>query len=140
MKITKNIFIIGALFCVAALVVYFIAINSAKSQTPNGSIVSVHEVKKSMDAKEKATIVDVRTPEEYKEGHLKNSVLLTVDVIDPQSAQALPDKDQTLYVYCRTGHRSARAVAQLQQMGYAHVHSMDGGITAWGKAGFQIVK
>lgn len=140
MRIIKNIFIISVLFCVTALVVYFIAINNAKSQAPNGSIVSVQEVKKSIDAQEKVTIVDVRTPEEYKEGHLKNSILLALDTINSKAVQALPDRNQALYVYCRAGHRSAQAVAQLQQMGYAHVHSMDGGITAWKKAGFQIIK
>ncbi len=140
MKIIKNIFIIGGCVCMTSLIIYAISINNVKSQAPNGSTVSVQEVKKSMDSKEKATIVDVRTPEEYKEGHLKNSVLLTLDAIDSESAHALPDKNQTLYVYCRSGHRSTQAVAQLQQMEYTHVHSMDGGITAWKKAGFQVIK
>lgn len=140
MKFIQKIFIIVALLCVTVLIVYFFAVNTTKSEIYNGSVVSVQEVNKAMDIKEKVTIVDVRRPEEYKEGHLKNSILLTLDKIDAKALQTLHDKDQLLYVYCRTGKRSAQAAAQLQQIGYTNVHSMDGGIVAWQNSGFPIEK
>ena len=114
--------------------------SNAKPTLQNGTLISPQQVKNAVDAKEKITIVDVRRPEEYKTGHLNNSILLTLDTINTKAAQTLPDKNQMLYVYCRTGKRSAQAVIHLQKMGYANVHSMDGGITAWENLGYGVVK
>ena len=138
MKIIRNILIIGALLCVTILGVYYFAINTTKPEATDSPLVSVQEVNKAMASKENVTIVDVRTPDEYKTGHLKNSVLLTLDTIESKAAQVLPDKNQKLYVYCRTGVRSAQAVAELKQMGYTDVHSMEGGITSWQNSGYPV--
>jgi len=77
------------------------------------------------------TVVDVRTQSEYEDAHIENAVLVPLDTIGDTDIAALPDKDATLIVYCRTGVRSAQASAALVKLGYAHVYNMDGGITSW---------
>lgn len=74
-------------------------------------------------------LVDVRTREEYLAGHLPDSLLLPLG-----DAYALeddvPDKDDTIYVYCRSGSRSAMACQQFEELGYTHVVNI-GGILDW---------
>ena len=86
------------------------------------------------------TILDVRTPEEYSEGHLENAQLNNVkDNNFEKNLKAIP-KDKPVYVYCRSGNRSKKAKATLEQSGYTEIYELDGGIIAWEKEGNQIVK
>ena len=86
-------------------------------------------------------LVDVRTPAEYKEGHLKGAI--NIDVKDSinfmkKALEILP-KNKTVMVYCRSGKRSANAAGKLTAKGY-FVFNLEGGITAWKEAGKEIVK
>lgn len=76
-------------------------------------------------------ILDVRTQEEYDEGHLKNSVLVPIDVLEDQIEKAIPDKDTKVLVYCRTGNRSGQAALTMLGMGYTDLYDLDGGIVDW---------
>ena len=86
-------------------------------------------------------LLDVRTPEEYKEGHLKGAI--NIDVKDSvnfkKKALAQLPKDKTVMVYCRSGRRSANAAGILAVEGYM-VFSLEGGILAWKEAGKEIEK
>lgn len=85
-------------------------------------------------------VLDVRTPNEYVQGHLegaKNANLFESDFLD-QVAKKI-DKKQTVYVYCRSGGRSARASQILTAAGY-DVVNLVGGIMGWQRKGFKIVK
>jgi phage shock protein E len=76
-----------------------------------------------------ARLLDVRTPEEYRTGHIPGSINLPVDNI--RSAEsALPDKNAHLYVYCLSGMRSSAAAHALNKMGYRKVTNL-GGIGAF---------
>ena len=86
-------------------------------------------------------LLDVRTPAEYKEGHLKGAI--NIDVKDSinfmkKALEVLP-KNKTVMVYCRSGKRSANAAGKLATEGY-FVFNLEGGITAWKEAGKEIVK
>ena len=76
-------------------------------------------------AREGAVLLDVRTPEEYREGHIPGSVNVPLQSID-KVASALADKTKTVFVYCRSGARSSQAVAFMKQMGYTEVHNIGG--------------
>ena len=76
-------------------------------------------------AREGAVLLDVRTPEEYAEGHIPGSVNVPLQSID-KVASALADKTKTVFVYCRSGARSSQAVAFMKQMGYTEVHNIGG--------------
>jgi rhodanese-related sulfurtransferase len=85
-------------------------------------------------------LLDVRTPEEWKEGHLQGAKLVTLakdGFVD--KAKAVLDPKKPVLVYCRSGNRSAKAAKQLREAGFT-VHDLAGGITAWQKAGKPVVK
>ena len=105
--------------------------SSATSSTETGyTVIKPSEAKSMIDAGN-VTVVDVRTQSEYEDAHIEGAVLVPLDTIGDTDIAALPDKDATLIVYCRTGVRSAQASAALVKLGYAHVYDMDGGITSW---------
>ena len=76
-----------------------------------------------------AILLDVRTPQEYREGHIPGSQNITLQTIDKVRTVA-ENKDTPLYVYCRSGGRSSQAVQLLRQMGYRNVTNI-GGIAAY---------
>jgi rhodanese-related sulfurtransferase len=77
-----------------------------------------------------AIILDVRTQEEFDEGYIANAVLLPYTEISEKAASFLPDKDQTVLIYCRAGRRSEIAARELIDMGYTKVYDF-GGIQDW---------
>lgn len=74
---------------------------------------------------EGAVLLDVRTPEEYSEGHIENSVNIPVQAID-RTGERLSKKDAALFVYCHSGVRSAHAARLLKKMGYTNVNDIGG--------------
>lgn len=87
-------------------------------------------VAKQMMNEENNLIIDVRNPNEYKEGHIKNAVILPLNDIKAKANLVLKDKDQTILVYCRSGARSAQAAKILSDLGYTNVYNF-GGILNW---------
>ena len=77
-----------------------------------------------------ATVVDVRTAEEYAAGHIPGSILIPVESIGDTKPVELPDTEAVLLVHCRTGIRSKRASDLLGELGYKHVYDF-GGIVDW---------
>ena len=76
-----------------------------------------------------AVLLDVRTPQEYREGHIPGSQNVPLQQLD-NVEEVTENKDTVLYVYCRSGARSRQAVSLLQAMGYTNVHNI-GGIAAY---------
>lgn len=76
-----------------------------------------------------AVLLDVRTADEYREGHIPGSVNVPLQSID-QVAAAVKNKNIPLFVYCHSGSRSRHATSTLQRMGYTKVNNI-GGITAY---------
>lgn len=76
-----------------------------------------------------AALLDVRTPEEYQEGHIPGSRNIPLPSID-EVLTAVRDKSTPLFVYCRSGARSGQAVSILRRMGYTNVKNI-GGIAAY---------
>lgn len=89
-----------------------------------------------VEAKEKiinenAVLVDVRTQEEYDDGHIRGAVLLTLDNInDSNASKIISDKDKVIIVYCRSGNRSHQAVLKLNDLGYKNVYDL-GAMSNW---------
>ena len=76
-----------------------------------------------------AVLLDVRSPQEYREGHIPGSQNMPLQQLD-KVEEVTENKDTVLYVYCRSGARSRQAVSLLQAMGYTNVHNI-GGIAAY---------
>jgi phage shock protein E len=83
-------------------------------------------------------MLDVRTPEEYAQGHIPGVTLIPLDQVGNRLAE-IP-KDKTIVVTCRSGNRSAQAAQLLRQKGYENVHNMLGGFAAWENAGYPVEK
>ena len=79
-----------------------------------------------------AMLVDVRTPEEYREGHIPGSINVPLQQIEDIELE-VAEKNTPLYVYCRSGARSRQATAMLQEMGYEEVHNIGGILDYKGK-------
>lgn len=84
------------------------------------------------------TIVDVRTPDEFAAGHLAGAI--EIDLNGPSFATEVAklDRNGVYFVYCHSGHRSATAVAYLQQAGFTSIYELQGGIVAWQRAGLPV--
>ncbi len=84
-----------------------------------------------MMEKEKGYILlDVRTKEEYAGGHIKGAVNLPLSDIGTLPIPSLPDKNQLILVYCRSGNRSRQASDKLVKLGYTNIVEI-GGINSW---------
>ncbi|QIM22912.1 rhodanese-like domain-containing protein [Phycicoccus sp. HDW14] len=85
------------------------------------------------------TIVDVRTPQEFAQGHLAGAV--NIDVSSPDFAARLSalDPGAPYAVYCHSGNRSGAAVASMAQLGFTGAYHLAGGIGAWQEAGGEVV-
>ncbi|NGO39085.1 rhodanese-like domain-containing protein [Limisphaera ngatamarikiensis] len=73
-----------------------------------------------------AQVVDVRTPEEYRQGHVSGATNVPLDQIRARAPQVFPDKQRPLLLYCRSGRRSSLAEQELKQIGYTNVWSLGG--------------
>ena len=92
--------------------------------------ISQDEAMKMMQEQTDCLIVDVRRPDEFAEGHIAGAVNVPNETIEDEVPEALPDKEQTLLVYCRSGNRSKEASQKLADMGYTNVYEF-GGINTW---------
>lgn len=105
---------------------------SGSSTAPSTSAytkITADEAQAMMDAGS-PTIVDVRTAQEYAEGHVPGAINIPVENIGSDKPAELADTDADLIVYCRTGVRSKQASDKLVELGYQHVNDM-GGIVDW---------
>lgn len=92
--------------------------------------ISTEEAVELMETEEGYIILDVRTPEEYAEKHIVNAINIPNEEIGEQEIAELPDKEQMILVYCRSGNRSKQASAKLCALGYRNVIEF-GGIIDW---------
>jgi rhodanese-related sulfurtransferase len=88
------------------------------------------QAKTIMEEQSDEIVLDVRTAEEFAEGHIKGAILLPNDEVASKAASVLPDKNQVILVYCRSGRRSALAANELVALGYTRVFDF-GGIISW---------
>lgn len=71
-----------------------------------------------------AILLDVRSPQEFEEGHMKNAISLPEYEIKEKADNILPNKSQLIIVYCSTGHRSEKAQKILEKLGYEKVYNL----------------
>ena len=83
-----------------------------------------------MEAESDYIILDVRTPEEFSEKHIPDAINIANETIGSEEIPELPDKDQLILVYCRSGNRSKQASEKLVALGYTNIVEF-GGINDW---------
>ncbi|WP_321348246.1 rhodanese-like domain-containing protein [uncultured Draconibacterium sp.] len=115
---------------------------AAKQEIDAIEVLGLHEkyVEGLKSRKPDYILIDVRTKDEYQAGHIPGAYLVQRGVLESHIAKetiwedfkhAMPKKDDTIILYCRSGSRSALATKTLMMLGYKHVYSLDGGWNAW---------
>ena len=92
--------------------------------------ITAEQAKTIMDTEKDYIIIDARTEEEFAEGHIENAILIPEYEIPQRAEKELPDKEQLILVYCRSGRRSKIASEELVKLGYTNVKEF-GGIIDW---------
>ena len=92
--------------------------------------ISQEEAKQMMEQDGTQIIVDVRTQEEYDSGHIPGAICIPNESIETEQPEELPDLDQIILIYCRSGNRSKQAAQKLFDMGYTNIYEF-GGINDW---------
>ena len=102
------------------------------AQTENAGYqqITAEEAKELMDVWKYEIILDVREQDEYDEGHIPGAILIPHEQITEKAEEILPDKDQQILVYCRSGRRSKIAAEALAKLGYTDIKEF-GGIIDW---------
>ena len=122
------IFIITLLLSIVPL----FACSSKKENSSSNTFMQIKsdEAKKMMDSMDKYIILDVRTEDEYNEFHIENAINIPDYEIGTKAEDILKDKNQTIFVYCRSGRRSKGAAKELVTLGYTNVIDF-GGVIDW---------
>ena len=92
--------------------------------------ITMEDAKEIFQEKGDYLIVDVRRADEFAEGHIPGAINIANEDIVSSEPEELPDKDQVIYVYCRSGNRSKQASEKLAAMGYTNIVEF-GGILDW---------
>jgi len=109
--------------------------NAEAEQTQNVSDItytqiSMDEAVTMMEEETDYIILDVRRPDEFADKHIPNAINVPNETIGEEEIPELPDKDQMILVYCRSGNRSKQASEKLAELGYTNVYEF-GGINDW---------
>lgn len=112
------------------LAVILLAGCSAPKETASYRQISMDEAITMMEEESGYIILDVRTPEEFADKHIPGAVNIPNETIAAEEIPELPDKDQLILVYCRSGNRSKQASEKLAALGYTNVVEF-GGINSW---------
>ena len=123
-----------AVFCVSAIMLTSCGNNNTDEVQTNMNNtyeqISGEQAKALMDSEKDYVIIDARTQEEFDGGHIPGAVLIPEYEIAQRAENELPDKDQLILVYCRSGRRSKIASQALVDLGYTNVKEF-GGIIDW---------
>ena len=129
MKHQRNNKIRVAAAAVAALLAALLAACGATSK-PSYRQITADEAAQMMQEETGFVLLDVRTQEEYASGHIPGAICIPNETIGSEEIPELPDKDQLVLVYCRSGNRSKQASQKLAEQGYTNVVEF-GGINGW---------
>lgn len=135
----KNSLRIGLIILISILNLYCSNNKQNNSQKDLGSIsvVSPQDFKlKSVNQ----TIIDIRTPGEYKSGHIEGAININLFDNDFLNQLSKYDKEQPIFIYCRSGNRTSTASKKMTNFGFKLVYDLKGGIKNWSRSNNKIVK
>ncbi len=115
-----------------------------QAQTASNEVVNIDvnvaDFAAGLDTADNALLLDVRTDAEFASGHLNGATQIDFYRKDFEEAIAALDKDQPVFVYCRSGNRSGKAAKKMKAMGFKEVYNLEGGIGAWSRRNQPISK
>lgn len=112
------------------LMMSFISMLFGTAQDSAVKVLPVDEFKAQIE-KGKIQLVDVRTPDEYNSGHIKNAKNIDFFATSFTNQFEKLDKEKPVYIYCRSGARSKKASNKLSEMGFTEIYDLQGGYLNW---------
>ncbi len=129
----KSIYILLIIIVLDVVVGVIFMLNKQDKNTNNETTikhVSMHDIVKIMNENTNYIILDVRTVAEYNDGHIPNAICIPNETINGDIIDKLPNKEQLILIYCRSGNRSKQAAEKLKNLGYTNLVEF-GGIIDW---------
>ncbi|MGY3792803.1 rhodanese-like domain-containing protein [Aquimarina sp. 433] len=127
---------------IAIVMIFSVLFINCKDQNKDTAIVELITVEEmdSLLEMEKVQLVDVRTPQEYADGHIEGAI--NIDFTDENFETLLSEVDKTkpVAVYCGRGGRSGKCSAYMKKAGFTKIYDLDGGITEWKYKGKPVTK
>ena len=118
------------LIAAALTVILLTACGQNHNQEMTYMNITAEEAKEIMDTQQGYVILDVRAQEEYDQGHIPGAIVIPHEEITEKAEAVLPDKNQLILVYCRSGRRSKIAADAMVELGYTNIKEF-GGILDW---------
>ncbi len=115
----------------STLLLVLVLNSNCSGQNKNHQLLSPELFFQKINETPKVKIIDVRTPDEYAEKHLKNAQNINWNDADFEKQILVLDKKTPVFVYCKSGGRSASASKKMVELGFATVYELDNGITGW---------
>lgn len=112
---------------------FLVLLASCQQKTNNLKNISIDQLEALISSGE-GVLLDVRTPQEVAQGYIPNATIINYYDADFAQKVSMIQKDQPVYVYCRSGGRSESAARVLSQQGQAKVYNLSGGFSTWKKA------
>lgn len=119
-----------ALILIAAVMLLTGCTSGTSGSAAGYTQITQEEAKEMMTKNDGHIIVDVRRQDEYDEGHIPGAVLIPNESITDKQPEQLPDLNQVILIYCRSGRRSKEASQKLADIGYTNIYEF-GGINSW---------
>lgn len=131
-QITPFTFMFIMLFSIIGLTGCSNSVNTPNTASDSNTYqqITAEEAANMMQSETDYIILDVRTAQEYASGHIPGAVNIPNETIASEAIQQLPDKEQLILVYCRSGNRSKQAAGKLVDLGYTNIVEF-GGINDW---------
>lgn len=124
----KHFLLVGVL--ISSIATFISGCSNEKREESSYRMINMDTAQKIFEEEGDYIILDVRHADEYADGHIKGAINIDNDVIGANKLEEFPDKEQTIYVYCRSGNRSKQAAKKLVSLGYTNVIEI-GGIIDW---------
>lgn len=112
-------------------------LNCQKQQSQEIAIVDAPTFLKKMEVVSQPQLVDVRTPEEFNAEHIPGATNINWNGASFVSESEKLDKTKPVFVYCKSGGRSHKAVEKLKELGFETIYELDGGFMQWSSEGFK---
>jgi rhodanese-related sulfurtransferase len=110
----------------------FLLLTSCQAQqSKNIKTIPAIEYAKKIKKIKNVQLIDVRTPQEYAEFHIKNSKNINWNGATFEEEVKLLEKSKPIYIYCKVGGRSSQAAAKLSELGFIEIYNLEGGIISW---------
>ena len=115
----------------------------ASAVMPVAQTISLRHFKALLDRHQGApdvVLLDVRTPKEFKDGHIQGALLLDYYSSDYVERLKALDREKTYLIYCRSGNRSGKSLAIFEKLGFRRAYHMDAGVIGWSRENYPLVR